>query len=375
LTRDRFAYIDSLRAVAALMVIALHTSEFAQAHFVGLYIEGFISNIVLKFDFGRAGVVLFFAISGFVIPSSLKPDDPVAVFPVRRFFRLFPAYWLSIVTGLAVLHWAFGDYPAHPQIIANATMLHRFWGEQDLMGIYWTLQVEIAFYVLCFLFSLVRILDNGGVLAALAFGLGLYWYVILATGLGLFQHLAFLRLPDSYNAEWFAYLSIMFLGASCRSILRGDRSGLMLTCLTGILWLVVQPLTGLMLYLHETAKEFVALKYGAYGVGLWIFFLFGFVVKIHSRTIAWLGRISYSLYLQHPIVLYGLFWITLRLKWSPPLTAGTWVALVAIGSIGVAAFVFHFVEAPCIGLSNKLTRRLAARARTAALTREIERNA
>jgi len=361
--QTRFEHIDALRAIAALMVIALHASELARNHFPNLPVEGIICNIVLKFDFGRAGVVLFFAISGFVIPSSLKPKDPAAVFPVRRFFRLYPAYWISILTGLVAVHWAWGDNPGLTAILAIATMLQRFLGIEDVLGIYWTLQVELAFYALCFLLSSARLLENGRVLAALALGLGLYWYIILATGLGLFPKLLFLRPSfNGYYLEWFAYLSIMLLGASCRRIAQGNPSGLLLSCLAVILWLVVQPVTGFILYHGAVAKEFVALKYGGYGIGLWIFFLFGFVLKIHNRVAAWTGRISYSLYLQHPPVMYGLVWFALRMGWSPPFTAGMWILLVSAGTIIVAALLFSFVEAPSIALSDRLTRRIRAAA-------------
>ena len=93
----RYDHIDALRAIAALLVVWRHaegillvdrTTEFAKLVF------SFI-------DPGRAGVVLFFAISGFVIPSSLrgKLTDGTRNFVIRRFFRLYPAYWLSIPIG------------------------------------------------------------------------------------------------------------------------------------------------------------------------------------------------------------------------------------------------------------------------------------
>ena len=55
------------------------------------------------FEFGITGVVLFFAISGFVIYGTLRGPRGNAGrrFIISRFFRLFPAYWVSMAAGLA----------------------------------------------------------------------------------------------------------------------------------------------------------------------------------------------------------------------------------------------------------------------------------
>lgn len=55
-------------------------------------------------DLGRIGVVVFFAISGFIIPTSLNHRSlhPVRKFLISRLFRLYPLYWISIILGIAV---------------------------------------------------------------------------------------------------------------------------------------------------------------------------------------------------------------------------------------------------------------------------------
>ena len=359
---SRFDHIDALRAIAALMVILLHASELVHLHVPGIPVEGIIRNVVAKFDFGRAGVVLFFAISGFVIPSSLKPGDAAAIFPVRRFLRLYPAYWLSILTGLIAVHWMWGDAPSLGSILLNLTMVQHYFGVDDVLGTFWTLQVELAFYVLCAGLWYMRLLDNTRLLALIALVSGIYWYFILASGLGM--HGWFLPLRpafDGYYLEWFAYLSIMCMGASCRRHMSGDMRGLGLTCLAIWLWLVVQPALGIYLYRHNITREFVALKYGGYGIGLWAFFLFGFVLRIRNPVMSWLGRISYSLYLQHLPIVYLAIWLILRSGLEAPLTAGTWALIVTAVTIGFSALTYRYVEAPGIALSDRLTQAIRKR--------------
>ena len=106
----RLAYIDTQRGIAALLVIWLHASEV----FVQLPKApsgGWLFDLAWAVDTGRIGVVLFFAISGFVIPSSLAAKDgettthALKVFLIRRFFRLYPAYWVSVLaSGLLALY-------------------------------------------------------------------------------------------------------------------------------------------------------------------------------------------------------------------------------------------------------------------------------
>ena len=104
-------------------------------------------DIAHTVDFGRIGVVAFFMISGYVIPPTLRGPlaDGTRRFLVRRFFRLFPAYWLSIPLGYLLLWLPWGKDFDVVDVIANATMLPAVFGREATIGLYWTLEAELAF--------------------------------------------------------------------------------------------------------------------------------------------------------------------------------------------------------------------------------------
>ena len=99
---QRFGYIDAQRGLAALLVIWLHATD----AFMLLPTPpegGLLYKISSAIDTGRVGVILFFVISSFVIPSSLRAvgqqttPEALRVFLIRRVFRLFPARSKSVV--------------------------------------------------------------------------------------------------------------------------------------------------------------------------------------------------------------------------------------------------------------------------------------
>ena len=150
---SRLGHIDNLRAVAALMVVWTHLAEdFSPRARLDDPLSGWLHTLPLQWNLGHVGVVLFFAISGFVIYGSLarrRPENAGRVFALSRFFRLYPAYWVSVLAGLIVL-WRLPGVPTPWTLIAaNATMLPGLFGQPRVMGLYWTLETELIFYALC----------------------------------------------------------------------------------------------------------------------------------------------------------------------------------------------------------------------------------
>src|ERR1700722_3422817 len=90
--RQRLAWLDVLRGIAALAVVFDHFSEYL--------LKGVRLHVYHWVDTGEYGVFVFFMISGYIVPASLERKGSVRSFWVSRLFRLYPLYLLA--EGIAV---------------------------------------------------------------------------------------------------------------------------------------------------------------------------------------------------------------------------------------------------------------------------------
>jgi peptidoglycan/LPS O-acetylase OafA/YrhL len=142
----RWASIDALRAIAALMVLASHAPALGPANPIGLSKESTRLGI---------GVWIFFAASGYLIAGPFlraliegRDLPPAGRYAIRRAIRILPAYWVALgailvlATGSAVTHW--WQLPVHVFLIHGLVP-----GElKHLYLVAWSLGVEAIFYVL-----------------------------------------------------------------------------------------------------------------------------------------------------------------------------------------------------------------------------------
>jgi peptidoglycan/LPS O-acetylase OafA/YrhL len=102
------------------------------------------------FDTGFLGVDLFFILSGAVIAGSALQKD-AASFAIARFFRLFPTYFVAVISATIFLPLVIDGY-ANRVTYLHALFSMQFWsGDQSIVGVAYTLKFEITFYFLIFL--------------------------------------------------------------------------------------------------------------------------------------------------------------------------------------------------------------------------------
>lgn len=351
----RFAYVDSARAVAACMVVWQHTAE-VLVQLSPQMDNRWIDDVAQAVDFGRLGVVIFFAISGFVIPSSLDAADPQAPrsFLIRRFFRLFPAYWLSIPLGFAGVWLMFGRTMPAADLALNFTMAPDLLGAAPVLGLYWTLAYELGFYALCLVLWRLKLLHRGWSMLVL---------LLASTALGgllILGAIVLQRATLGDAALTSLCFAAMFAGACWRAWVDGrltDRFQRLALMLALFAWLGVLPAACAAIYVltgHE--NDFFVRVPASYSGGLLIFLLLTTVARISWRPIAWIGLVSYSLYLFHPVVLYPLFGLLQGLGLGRADLAQL-MLLEFVIAIAAAAAVFYAVERPSIALGRRLSQR------------------
>jgi peptidoglycan/LPS O-acetylase OafA/YrhL len=346
---QRLAYVDSLRAIAAILVLWQHVSEL----FVRLNPEAmpgrWLYELAQRLNFGRIGVVAFFAISGFVVPFSIKLDHryPVREFLLKRFLRIYPAYWLSVPIGIVTTYWLWGRHFSVGDFLVNLTILEYIFDVQPAIGLYWTLAVEVVFYACCALLVLSGSVTRYGRIAWLTVAL-LGVHVGLQAALGS-------RLPSIHGA-WFLNLGVMFWGMLWRASQKGRVDPLlrMIPLAIGVFIVAVYPL--IFRYVLEVPFAYTV----PYSLGVALFVVATRWVRVSVWPFPWLGTISYSLYLFHPVVFSPI----LRVLQSLPkesiwrnLNLGIYIAAVLAISTIVAATVYRWVEKPSIELARRLAKR------------------
>jgi peptidoglycan/LPS O-acetylase OafA/YrhL len=146
LSSRRLVGLDALRGAAVLLVLLFHfTTRFDE-------IYGYAGGPPFDVYWGHVGVSLFFMISGFVIYMTLDGVKRPADFLIYRFSRLYPTYWCAmLMTALFVAIWPVqtGPQPSSALVVAlNLMMFHGLFGVASVDGVYWTLEVELLFYLL-----------------------------------------------------------------------------------------------------------------------------------------------------------------------------------------------------------------------------------
>ena len=174
---DAFPYTPSMRGTSA-RIEGLDLLRLAAACGVMLYHYGFLAGAAdpalragglapIAF-FGIYGVDVFFVVSGFVIATSTDGRSAGA-FLAARLLRLVPAF--ALCAGLAALsRVALDGMPAGAAFgawLANLTFFPRTFGQDYLDGVYWTLNVEVRFYIGVALLVLVGAWRRGRVAIAL----------------------------------------------------------------------------------------------------------------------------------------------------------------------------------------------------------------
>ncbi|MET8148480.1 acyltransferase, partial [Actinoplanes sp. NPDC005259] len=395
---ERMAWLDGLRAVAVLLVLYAHLSRYLFHGVRGITGEWLHA--------GTAGVMLFFLVSGYIIPASLERHGSLRSFWVSRIARLAPLY--LVVTVLVLCLGANGLVPTDPELAAHpataaaahATMLPHLLGVPLVTPVFWTLTFEMAFYLLVSALFALRLHRRGGAVAvllaaisvlvvplaptllpatpvtvAVALGLaaglpavasGRRWAVVGGALLLAAIALTLLAANQDPAHVWDGLLivAVMFVGTTVHRAQHGQtgwwRAGTVAAAVGAALiftWYAELDALGAPTATYRTRSVVTLLVFGG-------FFALGLLARAARtpRPLAWLGRISYSVYLVHFVLLQLLSPVLTPAGDRLPVLAQVPVALGYLGLLlGLSWLTYRFVEVPGQRLGRRAVRWMTAR--------------
>ncbi|WP_343748943.1 acyltransferase [Fluviicola sp.] len=308
-------HIESLRAIAALMVLIFHFISFEDPK------GPLVSNeSVRKYsEFGAQGVELFYLISGFVIYYSLSKGvygfKHYPKYLLKRITRIFPPFWgIILLICLAPLMW---DWPfpySANQVVQNATLTVDLFGNTEWMNpIFVTLKVEFMFYLIIGLLVVVMKRNDWS-----------YGIIVFSSLVAAYYFCSF---DLAHNIPFF------LIGIVCCEIYKTRQIVLNYCLMASCL---------LFLCLFFPVEDLVISLIGVVFL-LWI--------PITNRAFRFTGQFSYSLYLTHGFS-GGLFLTYCKnqkgVDWNP----WVYIVLAVIGSLVFAYCYFLVIEKRAMGWSK-----------------------
>ncbi len=328
----RMPLIDALKAIAAVLVLLNHFSSYGPLAMAAR--EAFPGLFGWFFEYGRMAVQVFLVIAGFLAARALSADgQALATSPLpliwKRYLRLVVPYLAAI--GLAIIaaaiadHWmddeAIPDRATLTQWLAHAFLVHSLLGFDALSAGVWYIAIDFQ------LFALMAILLWAGRIRRVAPALVL----AVATG-SLFW---FNR--DAAWDNWAIYFFGSY-GLGAAAWWASDRR--QMSAWLGVIATVAIAALILDFRLRIALALAVALLLG---FGRRTGFLESWP---EARPLAYLGRISYSLFLVHfPVLLLanGLY-AQSGITATGAAIGGLLLALIA--SIAAAHAFYHWIESP-----------------------------
>jgi peptidoglycan/LPS O-acetylase OafA/YrhL len=366
-SRNHLNSIDALRGSAALYVACFHTILLPSPR---LQTPNWIRPLILS---GGTGVTLFFVVSAFTLTiswTSRKSDShPIRDFYLRRFFRIAPLFYV-LLAFMVLENWHLQHaIPSFQELLLNTTLLFNLaptWSTGIVLAS-WTIGVEILFYVafpavIGISSTNVRLL---GCLVGTTLLASLFHFVVASS------HLPISMRSQLLTTSFIIHIPVFVLGICAY------RTFMSRTFRT----FCSRPVSILMITL--ALAYFVALTYSGLNldkVGIvwsapaWTLLLLGLAINPVTAMVnvvtRFYGRISYSVYLNHPIVILLLKPVYTFIYRHVSLPGLAWFPCVVATLVVLTPWAYisyRLIEQPGMRFGSQLIKSLNAPSRLAAM--------
>lgn len=290
--------LDLIRGCAAVLIMLYHyTSHFFEHEVFG----GFSNSFPIQISWGCMAVASFFLLSGFLMEKELEKGTQLTVLIRKRFLRLYPSFWVSmILTTIVLLLLYTPGVRSFRDFLLNLTMLPGLFHADPIDGAYWTLQYEFFFTVIILFLMLVERIAAKSIINYLL----LLWAIYT---------LLFYFIYNRYNGNLVIsclfiiscaeYGAVFCLGVCLKRLIIHNGDGIslcsvILAILSSYLWL----------------SRYRSVSYFWWTIGTSLMILYVSLNRdsilnknnLFVRTIAWIASISYPLYLIHQYIGYSI---------------------------------------------------------------------
>lgn len=352
--QDRLDIVQMMRGLAALGVVLWHASVFLGPY--GQGIGGILFSSAAPF-----GVDLFFLISGFIMVYSTSGEGPADSLPflIKRFARIWPLY-LAASLGILFLQWGAADQTLSRFVysilfipMAGPNVPAFAW---PTLNVGWTLNYEMYFYAI---FG-----------ASLLFGRH-RWTAFFTWIVATLVVVPYMMGTLTLNPLSTTGFEITFFNLATNPLVWLFVEGVVIGLIYCSSFQPNERLTRILLWasLAFMAWQYTSQFRNGHGVlyaGLSVApVMFFAVLRAKTATIRiWsplvsLGGISYSLYLTHPLVLGGYYFLRSRFGLPDPTGGFAHVFAVAALSIALAAITHPLIEVRISNLLRAAFMRLA----------------
>ncbi|MPW20587.1 acyltransferase family protein [Paraburkholderia sp. CNPSo 3157] len=368
-----FDRLEALRGIAALSVAVGHSMiwlAFNREQIGATPVwevsgtQARIARFLISVFSGEAAVDIFFVLSGFVLTASMLGQQLTAgrfwSFSVKRLFRIVPVSWLSL--GVVVMY-LLSIYPGH-SVIAGASDWFTNWYGEPLAA---KTVIENAAFVSPWLnpnaWTLKVELIASALLPAMVFAVGRSGMIRTVVLLMATLLVGWMFRADQFGAFHYVYMfavgiAVFKHGARTTAREQGG-AALVIACVAAIvasgacfpLWhpfeadLIIVAASAVLIWMIASGRDNIALS------------------VLDFRWVRFLGRISYSFYLLHFIVLYAIANALLHVVPTPimlrqPLAVMFLSSVLSIAStIPLAVLSFQYVEKPLTQIGRRISLR------------------
>lgn len=356
---NQYEFIDALRGIAILLVIVFHVATLWRPSLP--FLRSIAGN-------GAFGVQLFYIVSALTLFLSLDQRTraekrPTLNFFIRRLFRIVPLYYLAIFAyslqmGTGPNYWAPNGIKWWHYALTLSFL--NGWHPEAINAIVplgWSIAIEMTFYPLIpFLYRTIK--DASSAIFFILASLSLQVALAQVYKPFLLQHVTGYVVQPYLYMWFFAQLPVFGIGILLYQIIRNQpgrnyRLGSALVILSVFLYIVFMQTTT---YLNVMPPHFL---YGMAFVALLFGLYFNPAYLLVNPLTRWFGKISYSLYLVHFILIPYLNTLIPLGETVGKTTQFTiyFILLLALSS-GISYITYRLIELPGMELGKKLIRKL-----------------